>query len=155
MRSSRPLSGISRLRYAARVASIGASRRTALITGVAGQDGVYLARHLLSLGYHVVGTLRPGSRWAPTTLGRAYAYLDGVTLVDLDQRDHEGWAAVLEGLRPRGVRYAAAGSMLTQALAHRVLLRMEAGGESPDDLVRLTREVADAIPGCRFTVTLP
>ncbi len=59
------------------MASTGASRRTALITGVAGQDGVYLARHLLSLGYHVVGTLRPGSRWAPTTLGRAYAYLDG------------------------------------------------------------------------------
>ncbi len=75
-------------------------RRTALITGVAGQDGVYLARHLLSLGYAVVGTLRPGSRWAASTLGRAYAYLDGVTLVDLDQRDHEGWAAVLEGLRP-------------------------------------------------------
>ncbi|MBF4162543.1 GDP-mannose 4,6-dehydratase [Nocardioides acrostichi] len=74
--------------------------RTALITGVAGQDGVYLARHLKALGYHVVGTLRPGSRWAPTTLGRAYAYLDGVQLVDLDQRDHEGWAAVLAGLRP-------------------------------------------------------
>ena len=75
------------------------SEREALITGVAGQDGVYLARHLLSLGYAVVGTLRPGSRWAASTLGRAYAYLDGVTLVDLDQRDHEGWAAVLEGLR--------------------------------------------------------
>lgn len=74
--------------------------RTALVTGVAGQDGVYLARHLRSLGYHVVGTLRPGSRWAPLTLGRAYAYLDGVQLVDLDQRDHEGWAAVLEGLQP-------------------------------------------------------
>ena len=43
---------------------------------------------------------------------------------------------VLEGLRTRGVRYAAAGSMLTQALAHRVLLRMEAGGESPDDRVQ-------------------
>ena len=92
------------------MASTGASRRTALITGVAGQDGVYLARHLLSLGYHVVGTLRPGSRWAPTTLGRAYAYLDGVTLVDLDQRDHEGWAAVLEGLRPDEVYNLAAQS---------------------------------------------
>lgn len=100
MWAERPRCGKCRLRYAAPVASTGASRRTALITGVAGQDGVYLARHLLSLGYHVVGTLRPGSRWAPTTLGRAYAYLDGVTLVDLDQRDHEGWAAVLEGLRP-------------------------------------------------------
>lgn len=43
---------------------------------------------------------------------------------------------VLDGLRSRGVRYAAAGSMLAQALAHRVLLRMEAGGESPDDRVQ-------------------
>lgn len=43
---------------------------------------------------------------------------------------------VLDGLRTRGVRYAAAGAMLAQALAHRVLLRMEAGGESPDDRVQ-------------------
>jgi DNA helicase IV len=43
---------------------------------------------------------------------------------------------VLDGLRTRGVRYAAAGAMLAQALAHRVLLRMEAGGDSPDDRVQ-------------------
>ena len=34
-----------------------AVRKRALITGVAGQDGVYLARHLLTLGYDVVGTV--------------------------------------------------------------------------------------------------
>lgn len=34
------------------------SRRTALIAGVTGQDGAYLARHLLELGYRVVGTSR-------------------------------------------------------------------------------------------------
>lgn len=32
--------------------------RTALIIGVGGQDGAYLAQHLLSLGYRVVGTSR-------------------------------------------------------------------------------------------------
>lgn len=32
--------------------------KTALITGVSGQDGSYLAAHLLSLGYRVVGTSR-------------------------------------------------------------------------------------------------
>lgn len=32
--------------------------RTALITGISGQDGAYLAEHLLSLGYRVVGTSR-------------------------------------------------------------------------------------------------
>ena len=32
--------------------------RTALITGIGGQDGAYLAQHLLSLGYRVYGTSR-------------------------------------------------------------------------------------------------
>jgi GDPmannose 4,6-dehydratase len=32
--------------------------KTALITGITGQDGAYLAEHLLGLGYRVVGTFR-------------------------------------------------------------------------------------------------
>ena len=32
--------------------------KTALIVGITGQDGSYLARHLLSKGYRVVGTSR-------------------------------------------------------------------------------------------------
>ena len=32
--------------------------RMALVTGIGGQDGAYLAAHLLSLGYRVVGTSR-------------------------------------------------------------------------------------------------
>ena len=32
--------------------------RTALITGITGQDGSYLAEHLLSLDYRVVGLVR-------------------------------------------------------------------------------------------------
>jgi len=35
--------------------------RTALITGLFGQDGSLLAEHLLGLGYRVVGVIRPGS----------------------------------------------------------------------------------------------
>jgi len=35
-----------------------ASGKTALICGITGQDGSYLARHLLQLGYRVVGTSR-------------------------------------------------------------------------------------------------
>ena len=35
--------------------------KRALITGVAGQDGAYLARLLLSKGYHVTGTIRRNS----------------------------------------------------------------------------------------------
>src|SRR3954466_3854502 len=32
--------------------------KTALITGITGQDGAYLAAHLLDLGYRVVGAFR-------------------------------------------------------------------------------------------------
>ncbi len=47
-------------------------------------------------------------------------------------------AAVIDELRGRGVRYAAGREMLAQRLAHQVLLRMEASGESPDDRVQNT-----------------
>jgi DNA helicase IV len=39
-------------------------------------------------------------------------------------------------LRQRGVRYGAARAMLPQRLAHRVLVKMEMSGESPDDRVQ-------------------
>jgi DNA helicase IV len=45
-------------------------------------------------------------------------------------------AEVVEELRQRGVRYEAGRAMVRQRLAHQVLLRMEAGGDSPDDRVQ-------------------
>jgi DNA helicase IV len=61
-------------------------------------------------------------------------------------------AEVVEELRHRGVRYQAGRAMLPQRLAHQVLLRMEAGGDSPDDRVqdavarsKPVRAYADAI----------
>ena len=44
--------------------------------------------------------------------------------------------AVLDELRGRGVRYSAGREMFAQRLAHQVLLRMEAMGETPDDRVQ-------------------
>jgi DNA helicase IV len=59
---------------------------------------------------------------------------------------------IIRELKQRGVRYEAGRAMLPQRLAHRVLLRMEAFGESPDDRVqnavarsRPVRAYADAI----------
>ena len=43
---------------------------------------------------------------------------------------------VVAELRDRAVRYEAGRTMLSQRLAHRVLLRMEAAGDSPDDRVQ-------------------
>jgi len=55
----------------------------ALIVGVAGQDGSYLAELLLAEGWEVVGAVRAGGG----TLERLAAVRDRVRLVDLDLRD--------------------------------------------------------------------
>ena len=67
--------------------------RTALITGINGQDGSYLAEFLLNKGYHVVGTVRkcPGSVSDLIHCGRTPK---SVQIVEADLREQ----AVLEGL---------------------------------------------------------
>ncbi len=45
-------------------------------------------------------------------------------------------AEILQAIADRGVRYAAGRQMLPQRLAHQVLLKMEATGDSPDDRVQ-------------------
>ena len=52
-------------------------------------------------------------------------------------------------LRARGVRYGGARPMVPQALAHRVLVRMELAGDSPDDRVQ------SAVAGASRSRTTP
>lgn len=78
--------------------------RTALVTGVVGQDGIYLARHLTSLGYRVVGTVSPETDAA----GRLAAYLRDVTVIELDSRDRKGFGEAIEAVRPREIYNLAA-----------------------------------------------
>lgn len=70
--------------------------RTAFITGLAGQDGVYLGRHLTGMGYRVLGTV--------TSLSDAHAtlatYLPGATAFECDIRDSVALGAVLDQERP-------------------------------------------------------
>lgn len=55
--------------------------KRALITGISGQDGSYLAEHLLSMGYEVHGLVRRVSLEAPESrLGRIEHLLDSITL---------------------------------------------------------------------------
>ncbi|TCO48660.1 DNA helicase IV [Kribbella antiqua] len=55
-------------------------------------------------------------------------------------------------LRTRGIRYGAGRAMLPQRLAHAVLLRMEAAGDSPDD--RVQDAVARSRPVKQYAETL-
>ncbi len=52
--------------------------------------------------------------------------------------------SIVAELRTRGVRYAAARGMLPQSLAHRLLVKMELAGDSPDD--RVQNAVARSAP---------
>jgi GDPmannose 4,6-dehydratase len=56
-------------------------KRRALITGITGQDGSYLAEHLLSLGYEVHGLVRRVALEAPEQrFGRIAHLLDDISL---------------------------------------------------------------------------
>ncbi|WP_309649357.1 GDP-mannose 4,6-dehydratase [Nocardioides sp.] len=73
--------------------------RVALVTGVAGQDGVYLARELIARGWQVVGTVRPGDP-AVTAMS---VYLSGVEVVSHDLCDAAGFGSLVELWRPSRV----------------------------------------------------
>jgi GDPmannose 4,6-dehydratase len=72
---------------------------TALITGIAGQDGSYLTDLLLSKGYTVVGVRRPGN----PDLSRIAHVLDRVELREADLLDEGHLVALLEDVRPSEV----------------------------------------------------
>ena len=76
--------------------------RTALITGVLGQDGSLLAELLIARGYLVVGVARPGS-----TLPLE-GPLAGVKFVEVDLLDPEGVRLMLERWQPDELYHLAA-----------------------------------------------
>lgn len=86
---------------------------TALITGVAGQDGVLLARRLLAEGCRVVGTRLPGSN----SVVRLRRYAPGVEVVEHDVRDTAGFAALLATHRPDEVYHLASISSVGRSWA--------------------------------------
>ena len=91
-----------------------ATSRTALVTGVAGQDGIYLARSLLRDGHRVVGTALPDS----DSRARAGAYLEGVEIVPLDVCDAAGVRALVRRVEPDRVFNLAALSSVARSWQH-------------------------------------
>ena len=81
---------------------------TALVTGVSGQDGSYLAEQLLALGYRVVGVHR---RLSAPNLWRV-EHLDGLELRCADLLDGGSLLALVAELRPDEVYHLAAQSFV-------------------------------------------
>ena len=74
-----------------------AEAKRALITGITGQDGSYLAELLLSKGYEVVGTVRRSS--APN-LWRIQHLLDRITIKPADLLDQLSLIRLVDDVRP-------------------------------------------------------
>lgn len=67
----------------------------ALITGINGQDGSYLAELLLAKGYEVCGTVRDLESSDVSRIGHL---LDNLTIIQWNLADEKSWAPLLEAL---------------------------------------------------------
>lgn len=109
-----------------------------LVTGVNGQDGVHLARLLLTQGRPVVGTTQPGSLPSP--------YLAGVSVGTLDVRDTEGFAALVAAAQPSAVVNLAAYSSVGGSWQHPELVAA-VNGAAVEGMLAVLRSQA---PEVRF-----
>ena len=113
--------------------------KTALITGIAGQDGSYLAELLLGEGYRVVGIRRHD-----TDPWRIAHLMDRIELVDADLLDEEALVAVLESHRPSEI-YNLAGHSFVPSSWDRPEVVGEATGLGSARLLEAIRRVEPAM----------
>lgn len=90
----------------------------ALITGITGQDGSYLAEFLLAHGYEVIGMVR---RTSTTNFDRIRDFQDRVTIVQGDLLDQVSLINLLQEHRPEEVYNLAAQSFVPTSFTQPVL----------------------------------
>jgi GDPmannose 4,6-dehydratase len=117
--------------------------RTALVTGITGQDGSYLAELLLDKGYRVIGLVRRSS----SERNERIAHLEGrVTLVQGDLLDPVSLTHVVRTYRPDEVYNLAAQSFVPTSWSQPVLTaEFTAVG-----VTRLLEAVRQECPTARF-----
>ena len=111
----------------------------ALVTGVTGQDGSYLAKHLLDLGYEVYG-LMP-RRSTPTTWRLEYlGILDRVKLIEGDLADMAACAGAILEAKPDEVYNLGAQSFVATSWKQ-PLLTAQATGLGALNLLEAIRKI--------------
>ncbi len=118
-------------------------RRTAVITGITGQDGSYLAELLLAKGYDVVGVVRRTSHDSYERIGHL---LDRVHIVPADLLDQHSLTSVVRDARPDEVYNLAAQSFVPTSWSQPVLT----GEFTALGVTRLLEAVRLAHPAARF-----
>ncbi len=93
-------------------------KKRALITGINGQDGSYLAEHLLERGYIVHGLVRSASE---RNHDRIAHLLDDIELVNGDLLDQTSLVSALRETRPQEIYNLAAQSFVPASFSQPVL----------------------------------
>ncbi|MFB2837274.1 GDP-mannose 4,6-dehydratase [Floridanema evergladense] len=83
--------------------------KTALITGVTGQDGYYLSRFLLQKGYRVVGLILPQRQSSLAKLG---SLVNKLEIYAVDLSDSRVLSGLLEQVQPQEIYHLAAPSFV-------------------------------------------
>ena len=121
----------------------GSARKTAVITGVTGQDGSYLAELLLEKGYEVIGVVRRTSHDSYERIGHL---LDRVHIVAADLLDQHSLTTVIRDARPDEVYNLAAQSFVPTSWNQPVLT----GEFTALGVTRLLEAIRLAHPQARF-----
>ena len=116
---------------------------TALITGVTGQDGSYLAEFLLAKGYQVVGMVR---RSSTVTFERIQHIQDEITIVQGDLHDQSSLMVVLEEYKPDEIYNLAAQSFVMTSWNQAVLT----GEVTALGVTRLLEAIRSIVPQAKF-----
>jgi GDPmannose 4,6-dehydratase len=116
---------------------------TALITGITGQDGSYLAEFLLARGYKVVGIVR---RSSTTPYERISHLIDRVELVSADLLDQTSLTDVVSDAKPDEIYNLAAQSFVQTSWTQPVLT----GEFTALGVTRMLEAVKKAAPNARF-----
>ncbi len=117
--------------------------KTALITGITGQDGSYLAEHLLEKGYRVVGVVR---RSSTTPYERIAHLVDRVELVSADLLDQTSLTDVVQAAEPDEIYNLAAQSFVQTSWTQPVLT----GEFTALGVTRMLEAMRKAAPKSRF-----
>lgn len=89
----------------------------ALITGINGQDGSYIADLLLSKGYEVHGTIRTGAMLDPNKLRNIAHIKDNIVLHELSLEDFTGLSLLFNQIKPDEIYHFASPSTIQYSFA--------------------------------------
>ncbi len=117
--------------------------KTALITGITGQDGSYLAELLLAKGYRVVGVVR---RSSTTPYERIAHLVDRIELVSADLLDQSSLMDAMSDVQPDEIYNLAAQSFVATSWTQPVLT----GEFTAIGVTRMLEAMRRTVPKARF-----